>query len=133
MLCMPFGSNKSYSWAHDIHANFSNVYTIGAASGTFVSIPGSNVGVGKACTPLLVAYMFIAKTMSPAVNFYTGCSDNGATSCTTGGGKHFAKDTLLVRMTVGFSEHKQRPNSFHTRRSTPTMNICSSLISESLN
>ncbi|TFK47692.1 Osmotin thaumatin-like protein [Heliocybe sulcata] len=52
-------------WFHEVYGGFSQVFGVNSHSGASLSMPPDNVGV--------------------AVNVYTGCSDDSATSCTTGG------------------------------------------------
>ncbi|EIM86692.1 Osmotin thaumatin-like protein [Stereum hirsutum FP-91666 SS1] len=69
-------------WAHEVYAGYSQVYTIGPQNGAFLSVPPDNNGV--------------------AVNFYTGCTDNSATSCTTGGVNSNSGQTPFIRGEVTY-------------------------------
>ncbi|TFK47987.1 Osmotin thaumatin-like protein [Heliocybe sulcata] len=52
-------------WFHEVYGSFSQVYGVNAGASATLNQPPDNQGV--------------------AVNVYTGCSDDSATSCTTGG------------------------------------------------
>ncbi|KZT29969.1 Osmotin thaumatin-like protein [Neolentinus lepideus HHB14362 ss-1] len=70
-------------WLHEVYGSFSQVYAVNAGANAVLNQPPDGTGV--------------------AVNVYTGCSDNTATSCTTGGVNNNGGASPFIRAEATFT------------------------------